>query len=194
MNWIIGILAFVGLYINLLYNFLENKELLKDKYNLKLYILSYLFTAFVLTAASSYLEWASSMLVFNWLVGLTLPQISFYYITKSSYKNYETWANSKLKEKQRAIEDLDRSQNELKKSIATSLALSDSFFVEMLFNGGCSKDEIEQILRDRRDDHILQGLLTKDVKQIYDDSIKIIIGSKFMFKDYKLMGRLGRVS
>src|SRR5271169_7162486 len=134
MNWIIGILAFVGLYINLLYNFLENKKLLKDKYNLKLYILSYLFTAFVLTAASSYLEWASSMLVFNWLVGLTLPQISFYYITKSSYKNYETWADSKLKEKQRAIEDLNRSQNELKKSIATSLALSDSSFVEMLFN------------------------------------------------------------
>lgn len=134
------------------------------------------------------------MLVFNWLVGLTLPQISFYYITKSSYKNQETWADSKLKEKQRAIEDLNRSQNDLKKSIATFLALSDSFFVEMLFSGGCNKDEIEQIMRDRRDDHILQGLLTKDVKQIYDDSIKIIIGSKFMFKDYKLMGRLGSIS
>ncbi|GEM_PF-4313019 len=89
---------------------------------------------------------------------------------------------------------MNRSQNDLKKSIATFLALSDSFFVEMLFSGGCNKDEIEQIMRDRRDDHILQGLLTKDVKQIYDDSIKIIIGSKFMFKDYKLMGRLGSIS
>jgi|GEM_PF-4658132 hypothetical protein len=39
MNWIIGILAFSGLYMKLFYNFLENKELLKDKYNLKLYVL-----------------------------------------------------------------------------------------------------------------------------------------------------------
>jgi hypothetical protein len=189
MNWIIGILAFLGLYINLLYNFLANEELLKDKYYLKLYILAYISTAFVLTAASLYLEWASSVLVFNWIVGLTLPQIALYYITKNKYKNYETWADSKLKENQRIIEDLNRSQNELKKSIATSLALSDSFFVEMLFSGGCNKNEIEQIFRDRRDDHVLHGLLTKEVKQIYDDSIKIIIASKFMFKDYELIGR-----
>jgi len=193
MNWIIGILAFLGLYINLLYNFLEDKELLKNKYNLKLYILAYIITAFVLTAASLYLEWESSVLVFNWIVGLTLPQIAIYYITKRNYKNYETWADSKLKEKQRVIEDLNRSQNELKKSIATSLALSDSFFVETLFSGGCNKNEIEQILRNRRDDHVLHGLLTKDVKQIYDASIKIIIESKFMFKDYKSMGRLSSI-
>ncbi len=193
MNWIIGILAFLGLYINLLYNCLEDKQLLKDKYNLKLYILAYIITAFVLTATSLYLEWESSVLVFNWIVGLTLPQIAIYYITKRNYKNYETWADSKLKEKQLVIEDLNRSQNELKKSIATSLALSDSFFVEMLFSGGCNKNEIEQILRNRRDDHVLHGLLTKDVKQIYDASIKIIIESKFMFKDYKSMGHLSSI-
>jgi hypothetical protein len=202
MSWIIGILAFFGLLINLIFNVFENKELLKDNKNFGFYMLVYIVTAFVLTATCLYPEWAGSMPVFNGLVGLSLPQVALYQLTKNKFKdhekstaetlqkteddfkNYQSLTDRELKQKEAVINDLNRTQEELMNKFASSLVLYDNFFVDTYYKAGADKNCIEQIFRDKSYEYVKQGLLTEDAKIVYDTSISICINNKFILSEY----------